>query len=360
MLSVHYNLIDMVNQAGLGYNVCMEIFAIIVFVLVVCLLLVVAGVVPRRVALSIYELERRRDSGNSSAISELKRAVLLEDVLSLKQVIESLLLVLFVPVSIWALGWLIGIISAVSLAIYYGRISRIEFIHMWSDRLMERVEGRLLQFIERHPTIFAMIRAAQPLTQNQTSVGSRDEFEHITKNSGSILTEQEKKLIINGMHFDQKRVEEVMTPRGVISSIEKNEVIGPLTLNDLHSTGHSRFPVIDGGIDHVIGVLHVQDLLALKIKDSQSAEKAMEPKVFYINQDQTLAHALAAFLKTRHHLFIVVNGYRETAGILTLEDCIEALIGRKIVDEFDLHDDLRVVAARSAKENNNPPYATNV
>jgi CBS domain containing-hemolysin-like protein len=57
---------------------------------------------------------------------------------------------------------------------------------------------------------------------------------------------------------------------------------------------------------------------------------------------------------------VVVNGYRETAGIVTLEDCIEALIGRKIIDEYDLHDDLRAVAARSAKSNNNPPRATNV
>ena len=79
----------------------------------------------------------------------------------------------------------------------------------------------------------------------------------------------------------------------------------------------------------------------------------MEKKVYYIREDQTLDHALAAFLKTRHHLFVVVNGYRETAGIITLEDVIEALLGRKIVDEFDLHDDLRAVATREAKTNNN-------
>ena len=86
----------------------------------------------------------------------------------------------------------------------------------------------------------------------------------------------------------------------------------------------------------------------------------MEKRVFYINQEQTLDRALAAFIKTRHHLFVVVNGYRETAGILTLEDTIEALLGREIVDEFDVHDDLRVVAARSAKGNNDSPHGTNV
>jgi CBS domain containing-hemolysin-like protein len=86
----------------------------------------------------------------------------------------------------------------------------------------------------------------------------------------------------------------------------------------------------------------------------------MEKKVYYINQDQTLDHALAAFLKTRHHLFVVVNGYRETSGILTLEDVIETLLGREIVDEFDLYDDLRAVAAQTASENNNTKHGANV
>jgi magnesium and cobalt transporter len=136
--------------------------------------------------------------------------------------------------------------------------------------------------------------------------------------------------------------------------------VGPLLLDELHKTGHSRFPVIDGDIDHVVGTLHIKELLTLGDKSSKTAAQAMESRVFYINQDQTLDHALAAFIKTRHHLFIVVNGYRETAGILTLEDVMEALLGREIVDEFDVHDDLRIVAARNAKTNNNPPHATNV
>ena len=59
-------------------------------------------------------------------------------------------------------------------------------------------------------------------------------------------------------------------------------------------------------------------------------------------------------------MFIVVNQYRETAGVLTLEDCIEALIGRKIIDEFDAHDDLRVVAERQARRNNNAPGSVDV
>lgn len=57
-----------------------------------------------------------------------------------------------------------------------------------------------------------------------------------------------------------------MTPRNVLETIGKDEVIGPLMLDELHRTGHSRFPVIDGDIDHVIGVLHIKELLTLREK----------------------------------------------------------------------------------------------
>lgn len=64
-----------------------------------------------------------------------------------------------------------------------------------------------------------------------------------------------------------------------------------------------------------------------------TAENAMEKKVFYINQNDTLEHALATFLKARHHLFIVTNDALETVGLVTLEDVMEALIGRRIISE---------------------------
>ena len=78
----------------------------------------------------------------------------------------------------------------------------------------------------------------------------------------------------------------------------------------------------------------------------------MEKKVYYIREDDTLEHALSAFIRTRHHLFIVINKNRETVGLLTLEDVMESLIGRRIVDEDDIHADLRAVAEREGKHNN--------
>jgi CBS domain containing-hemolysin-like protein len=185
-------------------------------------------------------------------------------------------------------------------------------------------------------------------------IASREELEQLLRKE-TVLAESEKQLLLHGLTFGERRVIEIMTPRSVIDSINEKELLGPLVLDDLHKTGHSRFPVIQGDIDHVVGVLHIRDLFVLDAKQrSTTAAKAMEPRVFYIREDQSLQSALAAFLRTHHHLFVVVNEFRETVGLLSLEDVIEALLGRRIIDEFDAHDDLRAVAAHNSHANNEP------
>jgi tlyC family hemolysin len=343
----------------MGYNRAMQTVWIILWSISSFLLVLVASITPRRSILSLFELERRRKQGNSFAAEELRREVMADDVIALRRVVEALLLVISVVTAVGGFGVPVGIAISVVLALFYGRVAKADVVHHVAERLFEHFEPAILRFIDKNDRIMKFIRVV-PLSKGSTEVCSREELEHIIDTSRAAITTNERKFIKNGLHFNEKTVESVMTPRNVLETIGKDEVIGPLMLDELHRTGHSRFPVIDGDIDHVIGVLHIKELLTLREKTTQTAGQAMEKKVYYINQDQTLDHALAAFLKTRHHLFIVVNGYRETAGIVTLEDVIEALLGREIVDEFDLHDDLRVVAARNAKHNNNSTHGANV
>ena len=70
----------------------------------------------------------------------------------------------------------------------------------------------------------------------------------------------------------------------------------------------------------------------------------MDDKVYFVNEQQKLDHALTAFIRTKNHLFIVVNEFQETVGIITIEDILEQIIGQEIVDEFDRYDDMREVA----------------
>lgn len=317
------------------------------------LLVAIAGVRPVTSDISGFELKRRKQNGDKHAEEHLRRRELFADVVSLQRVLEALFVVLFTSVSVVAFGWLLGIIVAVLVALEYGALARIPLWQRRVQKLYELYEKHMLQFAEKVPWLFALFRSVTP-ERSELRLDSRDELEYLVAESGALLSSDEKKIISHSLRFEDKKVNEIMTPRSMIDSINRSELLGPLVLDDLHKTGHSRFPVVDGDIDHIVGMLYVQDLLTLDKKRSLTAEKAMNPKVFYIREDHQLPQALAAFLRTRHHLFVVVNNYRETVGLVSLEDVLEALLGRKIVDEFDAHEDLRAVAERNPRGNNTP------
>lgn len=326
----------------------------VIEIVIFTLLLAVSGIVPKTAQLSKYELKRRKDSGDKVAEATLKREALLADVISLQRVLAALFLVIFVILSVVAFGWFMGIVISVIVSLEYGRLARVGLWQRRAQKLYEKHEQAILRFVQKIAGILRFMRSVTPDENDTVRLSSREELHHLVTTSGQLLTADEKKLIEHGLMFNERPVKEVMTPRGVIDSIGEKELLGPLVLDDLHKTGHSRFPVVQGDIDHIVGMLYIRNLLTLDVKRSVTAGKAMEPRVFYIHEDQSLQHALAAFLRTHHHLFVVVNEFRETVGLLSLEDVIEALLGRKIVDEFDTHEDLRAVAARNIRSNNHP------
>ncbi|MDB5168334.1 MAG: exported protein of unknown function [Candidatus Saccharibacteria bacterium] len=332
----------------------MIVLMVFMFVVIFIFLVIVSGFEPKRSGLSPFELERRKKSGELAATSIDRREKMLVDIISIKHILIALLLVTLTVSSIAWLGMLIGILISLLIALGYGAVARISLIHRQSLRIYHHSEQLLLDLIEKYPKLFRAVRHPLVALNKNVHLGSREELLHLITQSQRILTTDEKSLMIHGLQFSSRKVKEIMHPRSKIDSIGAKELLGPLVLDALHKTGHTRFPVVDKDIDHVIGVLHVRDLLSLDTKRSLTAEKAMEPRVFYIHQDQTLHHALMAFLRTYHHLFIVVNDDQETVGILSLEDTIETLIGRKIIDEFDAHSDLRRVARRNLRNTNRP------
>lgn len=334
----------------------MFIFLIILLVLVYLKLILVAAMKPKRSTLSHFELRHRTKRGDSEAEANMRRESFIADVLSLLRIATALLIVIFVLLNVVAFGWAIGIIVGVVGVLEYGALGRSKYMQALASRLYSFYEPYLIKFVVRFPSVLRLIGFIQPSDFDSVlQLGSRAELQQLVDSSEGVLSSVEKKMIVHSLSFSEVLVGSVMTPSSVVDTINKSEFLGPLTLDKLHKTGHSRLPVIDGDINHIIGILHLQSLLALDVKRSVTAEKAMEPRVFYIREDQTLQHALAAFLRMHHHLFIVVNEYRETVGLLTLEDVIEALLGRKIIDEFDSHEDLRTVALRNPHNNNTSP-----
>jgi len=338
-----------------GYNDdIMFTFLAILTLLVFFSLVIVAGIQPAPYLVSQYEL-RRRSKASKQAKLQHRRELLLPDVYAAIGAKIAILLVTFILLSVAAFGWVLGVIIAIIGALLYPAMAHWGPIHRLSAKIYTTYEVNYLDIVEKIQPVFKFIRAVSvPHVEPYHRFDSREELQRLIAQAGDILSEDERALMIHGLSFKDKTVETVMTPKSVIKTINKSEFLGPLVLSEIHELGHSRLPVIGADIDHVVGVLHISDLLSLDVKRSMTAEKAMEPKVFYIRHDDTLEHALAAFIDSRHHLFIVINEYRETVGLLTLEDVIEVLIGRRIFDEDDNHEDLRSIAAQKALDNNSP------
>ncbi len=336
------------------------LLAVLYGVLLVCLLIVL-GVHPQLSSHSRFELQRRARGGDEEAMLLLKRHGLLRDMFSLQRVLAAILLVSISFIGVGLFHWSFGLVLSFLIALESGALARTRVLQQYSQKLYDRYEGKILGVIEHHPFVFRAIRSVAPIPSDSYDIESKEELLSMVEQSGDVLKPHEKRLIVNGLKFDEIAVKSIMTPRSVIASLSHDDLLGPVLLNELHTTGHSRFPVTAGDIDHIVGVLYVRDLLVVDgSKNSKKVSQVMDEEVCFIHESQDLAHALKAFIKTEKLLFVVVNAYRETVGVVTLEDVVEALIGQKINDEFEHHTDLRAVAEQNIRKNNSPKSARDV
>lgn len=165
----------------------------------------------------------------------------------------------------------------------------------------------------------------------------------------SDVAADELRMIRSMLNFGDKKIRDVMTPRRMVSVVSKDDEIGPIMMSELHDTGHSRFPVVSDAKHYIfVGTLYLRDLVGQKT--TKKVLDIMSKDVRYVHEEESLDHALRAFLRTHHHLFVVVNNFEEFVGVLSIEDVLEEIIGKEIIDEFDAHDDLRAVAQSIAEK----------
>ncbi len=104
-------------------------------------------------------------------------------------------------------------------------------------------------------------------------------------------------------------------------------------LNAVIETGHSRFPVFDGGRENIIGILMAKDLLKLQRAPELNLRTLLRPAVF-VPESKNLNELLRDFRSNRNHLAVVIDEFGNTAGLITIEDVLEEIVG-EIEDEFD-------------------------
>ena len=146
------------------------------------------------------------------------------------------------------------------------------------------------------------------------------------------IKEEERELIHNVFEFDDTNSSEIMTPRGDMFVIDADE---PLDLRTILSSGYTRIPVIEGDMDHIIGIINLKDLFYHSvISDTPVDVRQIMRPPYFVPEHKKLDKLLQQFKKRRNHMAVVVDEHGGVSGIITLEDAIEELVG-DISDETD-------------------------
>lgn len=149
------------------------------------------------------------------------------------------------------------------------------------------------------------------------------------------IKEEEKELIHNIFELDDTSASEIMTPRADMFVVDVNE---PLDLPELFKSGFTRIPVIDGDIDHIIGILNIKDLLRHPSAGGPPADvRKIMREPYFVPEHKKLNNLLKGFKKRKQHMAIVVDEHGGVSGLITLEDALEEIVG-EIIDETDTFD----------------------
>ncbi len=146
-----------------------------------------------------------------------------------------------------------------------------------------------------------------------------------------VVEPDERKLIYSVLEFSNTMIKEIMTPRVDTVTIEKDIPVDD-ALNKMIESGYSRMPVYEKDMDHVIGIIHIKDLIDAKIKNKQLP--AILRIAYFITDTMRLDDAIKEFRKKDIQMAVVTDEYGGISGIVTMEDILEEIVG-EIRDEYD-------------------------
>ena len=188
----------------------------------------------------------------------------------------------------------------------------------------------LLNFI---PRITGKIQKKQKVTEEELLT-----IVEVVEKEGEIK-EEERELIHNIFEFDDTAASEILTPRTDMFVIDVNS---ELDLKEIVKSGFTRIPVIDGDIDHVLGILNIKDLLMHQaMSDEQADVRNIMREAYFVPENKKLDNLMHQFKKRKQHMAIVVDEHGGVSGLITLEDALEEIVG-EIVDETDRFEPLIV------------------
>ncbi|MGQ0710557.1 MAG: HlyC/CorC family transporter [Rhodoferax sp.] len=151
-----------------------------------------------------------------------------------------------------------------------------------------------------------------------------------------IIPSESREMLEGVIRMSEMTAGEVMVPQGRMDMVDIHAPYEDL-LHSVIDTGHSRFPVYDGGRDNIVGILLAKDLLKLQRAPELNIRTLLRAPVF-VPESKGLNDLLREFKLNHNHLAIVIDEFGRVAGLITIEDVLEQIVG-EIEDEFDTEDD---------------------
>ena len=279
---------------------------------------------PRRITLSIGSLYLAATGVGCAAVSELVHALRPEE-----DPLRHFALVAVLVVVAWSLGGLLVKLASTHAAVAYAQVF-----------------GRLLQPVDwvLRPWTRLLAGAGGRLDDTTWSVEALPHLSTgeirsliVEKDDDVNLEEDEREMIQSIFGFHETAVKEIMVPRIDMVALDVSTPV-PEALSVLVECGHSRVPLHEGNVDKITGLLYTKDLLALvdsgRLDDAGRSLGDLARPAYFVPESKKLDEVLAEFRTQRIHMAVVIDEYGGTAGVVTMEDVIEEIVG-EIEDEFD-------------------------
>jgi putative hemolysin len=179
---------------------------------------------------------------------------------------------------------------------------------------------------------------------NQEASISADELRLIVERGGEqgVLEAEEEQMINAVIELGERRVHEVMVPRVAIASVDADATLEQ-AIDLIVEVGHSRIPIYHDSIDEIVGILYAKDLLPYLKHDAgprPPLRKLLRPPVL-VPESMTVDDLLHEFQRRKVHIAVVLDEYGGTAGLVTIEDLLEEIVG-EIQDEYDVEEPMVV------------------
>ena len=165
-----------------------------------------------------------------------------------------------------------------------------------------------------------------------------------------VIDEKESDFIENILRLDEIKIGDVLTPRSVVFALDEKRTLKDIIENEEEIFNFSRVPIFNDSIEDVTGIVLTKKIFQQAIKDDSVTLESIKKEIFSINENIPVSKALDLFITKKDHMFLVMDNYDQTEGIITLEDCVETVLGVEIMDESDSTEDMRELAKVKMKQ----------